>query len=441
MPTRRNILRWSLASLTALLLPRRDPSLSVLAGGGPTPPGDPSRLSNLDSPPPDLGAFGDREDEAFWGAVRKHFLLEPGVVYLNNGSLGPPPLPVLRDLAAFTRELAGDPSEKMWGPLGNRIEEVRAKVASLVGASPDDIALTHNTTEGIGTVGMGLGLQSGDEVITTDQEHPGGGGVWQYLETRGIRRTAVSLPMPPEPIDSLPDRLEAALTPRARVLALPHLTFGSGHLLPLAEIAALARKRSLLLAVDGAHPPGMLPVDLKSLGCDTYASSSHKWLLSPPGTGFLYVRAEARERIAPRLFTGTGFAGKTARRYDDFGTRNLAEVLAQGSAVDFHLKVGPARVHRRIQALTHHLREGLRSLPRVRILTPSGRAGEGGLTAFAAEGLRHDALLTRLGAKGRFVLRPVPELDAIRVSTGIYNSPADLDLLLEALRATLDSSA
>src|SRR6185436_6796013 len=111
------------------------------------------------------------------------------------------------------------------------------------------------------------------------------------------------------------EKLSAAFTPKTRVLALPHVTFGTGHLLPLQEAAALAKQRAVPLCVDGAHPPGMMPVNLQALGCATYASSSHKWLLSPPGTGTLFVAPEARQRIAPQIFTGTGFTGKTARRY------------------------------------------------------------------------------------------------------------------------------
>ena len=382
---------------------------------------------------PDLAPFGDRDDEPFWAAVRGNFALDPGIVYLNNGSLGPVPLPVLGDLASYSRELAANPSERMWGPLGSRLEEVRARLAALVGAGADDVALTRNTTEGIGTVGLGLELKPGDEVVQTDQEHPGGAGVWQFLETRGVRRINVPLPLPPEPMAAFLERLEGAMTPKTRALALPHVSFGTGHVLPLAEIASLARARSVPLCVDGAHPPGMLPVDLGRLDCATYASSSHKWLLSPPGTGFLMVGAATRERIAPRIFTGTGFAGRTARRYDDFGTRNLAEVLAQGSAVEFHRRVGSPRAFGRIRALTSRLREGLEKIPRVRLLTPAGPGGSGGLTSFIVPGIRHDDLLRRLGERGHFVLRAVPELDAIRVSTGIYNTFGEIDLLLGAL--------
>lgn len=416
--SRRSLLRWGLQSVAALPLTRR---LSPLLAALP------------EIPLPDLASFKDRDDAEFWQAVRRCFPLDPQVVYLNNGSLGPTPLPVLRSLADLTREIASDPSEKMWGPLGNRLEEVRGKAAALLGVAPDDVALTRNTTEGISTVGLGLGLTPGDEVITTDQEHPGGAGVWQFLEGRGVRRVTVPVPLPPAPWESFLEKLEAALTARTRVLALPHLTFGSGHLLPLREAATLAKQHRLPLCVDGAHPPGMLPVDLQSLGCATYASSSHKWLLSPPGTGTLFVAAEIRERLAPRVFTGTGFTGKTARRYDDFGTRNLAEVLAQGAALDFHRAIGPERAWRRIQLLTGHLRKGLQSIPRVRILTPLESGRSGGLTTFALKGIPHDRALELLGKEAHFVLRAIPELDAIRVSTGIYNLPEELDLLLSAV--------
>lgn len=422
---RRSLLRWGLAGLAALPAIRRA-AASVPAGGDESP---------------ELSGFGEREDEPFWEAVRRCFRFDPGVVYLNNGSLGATPVSVLRDLAAFAADLAGSPSEKMWGPLGARLETVRKSLAGLVGVAPDDVALTRNTTEGVGTVALGLGLKAGDEVITTDQEHPGGAGAWQYLESLGIVRTQVALPLPPDSPDLLLERLEQALSPRTRVLALPHVTYGTGHLLPLREIAALARARSALLCVDGAHPPGMLPVDVAALGCDTYASSSHKWLLAPPGTGLLVVRDGARARIAPRLFTGTGFTQSAARRYDDFGTRNLAEVLAQGSAAEFHRKIGAERAGRRIRSLAAHLRKGLLAVPRAQLLTPAAPGASGGLTTFRMEGMSQDAVASALARRAHFVVRPVPELDAIRISTGLHNSFAELDLFLGALREVARSNS
>jgi len=393
-----------------------------------------SILAAGEAPLPDLTRFAARDDEEFWQAVRSCFGLDPAIVYLNNGSLGPTPLPVLRSLVANDREIASNPSEKMWGPVGNRLEEVRAKAAALLGVGPDDVALTRNTTEGISTVGLGLGLGAGDEVITSDQEHPGGSGVWQFLETRGVRRITVPVPLPPAPWESFLEKLSAAFTPKTKVLALPHVTFATGHLLPLREAAALARQRGVPLCVDGAHPPGMLPVKLQDMGCATYASSSHKWLLSTPGTGTLFVAPEFRPRIAPEVFTGSGFTGKTARRYDDYGTRNVAPVLAQGEALDFHQQVGPERVWRRIQMLSGHLRSGLQSIPKVRLLTPLETGRSAGLTTFTLQGMPHTRVLELLAAKAHFVLRAVPELDAIRVSTGIYNTPSELDLLLTALK-------
>ena len=393
-----------------------------------------SILAAGEAPLPDLTRFAARDDEEFWQAVRSCFGLDPVIVYLNNGSLGPTPLPVLRSLVANDREIASNPSEKMWGPVGNRLEEVRAKAAALLGVGPDDVALTRNTTEGISTVGLGLGLGAGDEVITSDQEHPGGSGVWQFLETRGVRRITVPVPLPPAPWESFLEKLSAAFTPKTKVLALPHVTFATGHLLPLREAAALARQRGVPLCVDGAHPPGMLPVKLQDMGCATYASSSHKWLLSTPGTGTLFVAPEFRPRIAPEVFTGSGFTGKTARRYDDYGTRNVAPVLAQGEALDFHQQVGPERVWRRIQMLSGHLRSGLQSIPKVRLLTPLETGRSAGLTTFTLQGMPHTRVLELLAAKAHFVLRAVPELDAIRVSTGIYNTPSELDLLLTALK-------
>src|SRR6185369_2518526 len=198
--SRRSVLGWGMGSFAALPLAQ---SLSSL-------------LAAAESPLPDLTRYAARDDEEFWQAVRRCFALDPAIVYLNNGSLGPSPLPVLRSLVANDREIASNPSEKMWGPVGTRLEEVRGKAAALLGAGPDDVALTRNTTEGISCVGLGLGLTAGDEVITSDQEHPGGSGVWQFLETRGVRRVTVPVPIPPAPWESFLEKLSAAFTPKTR---------------------------------------------------------------------------------------------------------------------------------------------------------------------------------------------------------------------------------
>ncbi|MCI0656700.1 MAG: aminotransferase class V-fold PLP-dependent enzyme, partial [Acidobacteria bacterium] len=190
-PSRRSVLHWGIGSLAALPLAQSLPSL----------------LAASDTPIPDLARFAGRDDEEFWKAVRSCFALDPSIVYLNNGSLGPIPLSVLRSLVANNREIAMNPSEMMWGPVGNRLEEVRGKAAALLGVGPDDMALTRNTSEGVSCVGLGLGLTAGDEVITTDQEHPGGSGVWHFLETRGIRRVTIQVPIPPAPWESFLEKL------------------------------------------------------------------------------------------------------------------------------------------------------------------------------------------------------------------------------------------
>lgn len=387
----------------------------------------------------DLSATGD--GPAAWRRVRQEFQLNPGLVHFNTGSVGAAPRVVTDAVGRYLAQLEGNPNVNTWGPLGSRMEVVRTAAAEFLGADLAEVAVTRNTTEGMNAVATGLDLEPGDEVLTTNQEHGGGMVCWQWLRRhRGIKVNYLEMPNPVTSKAQLLRLVEQHLTARTRVCSLMHIDTITGLQYPLAEIAAITRPKDILLVCDGAHAPGMLRVDVKALGVDTFASSSHKWLLAPKGSGLLYVRKGVQDRVHPVLLhDGYGVYSASS------GTRDVPHILGHGVAIDFHNTLGRERIEARVRQLGARLRGHLEQIPRLRVLTPSAPELCGGIVTVAIDGLAaavvHDRLydehdiLVKV-AQGTYAYvegRKGESYNALRISTHIYNDEAEVDLLASLL--------
>jgi len=378
-----------------------------------------------------------RDESGFWARVRKEFLLNPSLVHLNTGTLGATPRGVLDAISAWMYELEGDPASNVFGAMGNKMEEVRGKAAEFLGARLEEIVLTENTTSGMNAVAQGLSsiLRPGDEVLTTHHEHPGGSICWEYLvKHQGVKLVQIPMPAPAKDKSQILQLISDHITPRTRVCSFSHVETITGLQMPLAEIAAITRPREILLVCDGAQAPGMLRIDVKALGVDTYASSSHKWMLAPKGSGLLYIRKEAQERIQP-LVLSTGYNAYTAAS----GTRNVAQILGHGLTMDFHNAIGRDRVEARCRALSNHLRRRLGEISALKLLTPTQDELSSGIATFALRTGKNQQIYERLHSKHDILVKvvPKPEYNALRFSTHVYNREEDLDRTADVLAAML----
>lgn len=378
------------------------------------------------------------QDEEFWGVVRAQFPLRREPLYLNNGTMGPSPYVVIDAVASELEEVDRAGRYGGW-------EAAREKIAAFVNAEVTEISLTHNVTEGINVVACGLALSRGDEVIMTDHEHVGNALPWL---ARGRRDGIVIRTFTPAPTASETlNRVNDLITKRTRVIAVPHITCTTGHVLPAREISALGRTKRILVMIDGAHTPGMMVCDLHALGCDFFASCCHKWMMGPKGTGFLYVRRESLDLLEPYWVGGGSDAGWDIRkgtvqfRADahrfDFASQSSALYVGVGAAVDFLGQLGMENVHGRGKMLALRLRRGLEDLGgKVEILTPEEEGSHASVVGFRLRAIPYDALYTHLLEKKKIITRMVPEngINCNRVSTHIYNSPAEVDRVLEAIR-------
>lgn len=383
-------------------------------------------------PPPTLL---DTNPDRYWADLRRQWLLAPDHINLNCGSVGCSPLPVLNAVIdhLLSAEEFREPAYPWFGYEENpKLRELRDALAAYLHCKRDELALVRNATEGNNVVCNGLDLKAGSEVLLTDQEHPGGRCCWEQKAARyGITLNTVTLPRPPASVDEVVERFAKALTPRTQVVVLSHITTATGLVLPVKEICRLARDRGVLSHVDGAHAIGQIPLDLHDLGCDFYASSPHKWLLAPKGTGTLYVREELLERLWVTIATvGWRDHALKAYRFSNFGTSNLSVMIGLKAALDFHRTLGPDRVYARIHQLASRVRDRLKEYPQIRLTNASTDGFYAGMVSF--EPVKGDLKRVQAELAARNV-RVAGNPDRLRVATHIFTQSTELNTFFDAV--------
>ena len=389
------------------------------------------------------------EDEApdgvYWEEIRKLYDFEDRFIMMNNGTLGPMPRPVFNTLTRYFQVQATNPYDG-YNYLPAIRESVRTKLAAFVNASPDEVAITSNTTEGLNFVINGLDLKEGDEVLMSNLEHPGHVGPWKLKEKRaGIRIKEVPLSPTARSVEEIVGAFAAAITPRTRVISISHTVFITGLIMPLKELSQLAHDKGLLILADSAHGIGMLDLDMKALGIDFFASSPYKWLGAPTGVGLLYVRKEAIDKVHPTVVS-TGWENNAkASKLDPSGQRSDAILYALDEALNFNSRIGKTRIERRIKVLSARLKQELAKVPGVKVHTPLDPYLSAGRTAFSMGGSHEVRLVDYLREKYNLVVRttgnPKAGTFGIRVSTPIYISTREVDMVVEGARTLLGHKA
>ena len=313
--------------------------------------------------------------------------------------------------------------------------QAREAAARLVGAGPDDVALTQNTTHGMNLGVSSLNWRDGDEAVSVATEHPGCLAPLHNLKRRhGVETRLVEPPVTPEKIGAL-------LTPKTRLVALSHVDWTNGAVLPLEEICALARESGVMTLVDGAQSVGNIEVDAPATGADMYAFTGHKWVLGPEGMGAFYVRPGL-----PAHSPNVGFMSiPSPADYDPQGDYELRpdarrfEASTMSAALAAGFAAAATAVHERGSAGFAEIRDKadrlanlLSELPHVTIRSP--RPAQSGLVSFEIEGVDPGQAIERLREQ-RFILRYVPGPGTyIRASTHLFNTDGELEALTEAVR-------
>lgn len=385
--------------------------------------------------------YGWLQDESpdgkYWEGICKHFLFQDDLIMMNNGTLGPMPKPVFNTLMKYFKVQTTNPYD-CYNFFPSLKGEVRNKLASFIGASPDEVAINRNTTEGMNLIAGGVDLKEGDEILITSMEHPAGLYPWKMKEKRnGITLTEVPIGVPPKNVDEIINTFEKYITDKTKVISISHTVFISGLIFPLKEISELAHSRDILIAADSAHGMGMLDLDVHELGIDLLASSPYKWCGAPTGCGLLYVRKEVQDKIWPTI-ASSGWDRDTATRFETLGQRADPLIFALGEAMNFQNKIGRERIERRIKALARHLKDGLNSISGVRLHTSMDPYLSAGLTAFSIEGVDPGFIVDYVREKYNIVIRTIgrdrDHTRGVRVSTHIFTNHKHVDMLLEGVK-------
>ena len=383
-------------------------------------------------PMPDLKLL-DAAPETYWKRLRdEQFFLPDWRAYMNNGSLGVAPRPVVAAVAEYLERGAGMIGSEYprWGY--ELMESHRKEAAAYLGCAFENLAITHNATEAMSMVAQGLDLASGDEILMTDQEHTGGKGAWLLREARhGLRVRTVEIPLPPRDSAQLVDRLIGAIGPKTRVLSFSGILTTTGLVMPVREICRAARAKGVITLVDGAHMHGQIPFRIDELECDFLAGSPHKWLFAPPGCGLLYIRDEMLDRLWPTVTTEAWTnRGLKAARFMQVGTNSRAVLEGMGAGIRFAQGIGPDRVYRRIHELARRARTLAAAIPELELLTPDDDRLYGGLVAFRIP----KPIFARFAKKAAAEKMWIYGSDLMRIATHVHTRPQDVDRFFALLR-------
>jgi isopenicillin-N epimerase len=398
-------------------------------------------------PPLPPATLLESDPERYWAELRRQWLLAADHINLNCGSVGCTPLPVLRAMIDHTlyAEEYREPAYPWFGYEENtRLAELREALAAFLHAKKDELAIVRNATEANNAVCNGLDLKPGDEVLLTDQEHPGGHCSWDQKAQRfGVKLNYVTLPKPPASKEQIVELFARALTPKTRIVCFSHITTVTGVILPAKEICALARERGVLSHVDGAHAIGQVPLDLHDIGCDFYGTSPHKWLMAPKGTGVLYIREERLKDLWVNIATANwNNYDMKAYRFSWFGTSNLSVMVGLKAALDFHKEIGSERIYARMHALAKQVRDRVARYPRVKIVNASADEFYGGLVSFepvppVPVGATTGGLKKIADECAARNIRIAGGPERIRIATHIFTQPTELNAFYDALDAGL----
>jgi isopenicillin-N epimerase len=393
-----------------------------------------AQLQALPSKLPERSQYESNED-AYWSEMRKQFLIPADEVYLNNGTVGSSPAPVLRAVfegyEACEKLNEADPEDyPIWGYAA--WNQFRDPLAAFVGCDRNEIALLRNATEANSYVGNGVDLKTGDEVLMTDQEHPGGEMPWHLRAKRyGIVVKKVTLPKPVESPAQVLNLFNDAITPRTRVMFFSHISTVTGVVLPAKELCALARSKGILSAVDGAHVPGMMRLNVRELGCDMYSSSPHKWLQAPKGSGFLFVRDEVIDRVWNTIAT-EGWDEKEIRaeRFQRIGSSNVPALWGLRASIQLANEIGMDRIERRHRYLCDYILGEMIKRGAVSWTSPDA-AMRCGIATVNVAPLPRMGLENWMWKEKKIRIRG-GDPHKLRLSTPYYVSRADIDRFLDA---------
>jgi len=381
------------------------------------------------------------EDERFWFEIQQAFTVDRSIVNLNNGGVSPSPAIVQE---AMKRHLdysnTAPPPYALWQILEPQKEGTRKRLGRAFGCDPEEIAITRNASEGLQTCQFGFDLQRGDEVLTTTQDYPRMLATFdQRARREGIVVKKISIPVPAEEPGEVVELYRKAITPKTKLILVSHMINLTGQILPVRQLSELGRERRIPVIVDGAHTFAHFEFDQADLGCDYYATSLHKWLFAPHGTGMLYVRKDKIRGLWP-LMAAPGEMDADIRKYEEIGTHPAANHLAIAEALTFHEGIGPKAKEERLRFLRDRWANRLLAHGGIKLHTSLKPGLSCGIGTVQVPGVETPKLAQYIWDKHRIFVTPIvhPEFEGLRVTPSVYTTLEEIDRFCEVMEEVVE---
>jgi selenocysteine lyase/cysteine desulfurase len=377
-------------------------------------------------------------EEDFWYYIQQSFTVSPGLINLNNGGVSPAPIPVQEAVKRFYDYSNEAPSYYMWRILDQGREPLRKNLAKHAGCDAEEIAINRNSSEGLETVIFGLQLKAGDEIVAAKQDYPNMVNAYNQRQKRdGIKMVWINLELPSEDENYLANQYIKAFTPKTKIVHITHIINWNGQILPVKKIAQEAHKRGIEVIVDGAHSFAHFDFKIPDLECDYFASSLHKWLFAPIGSGMLYVKKEKIKNIYPLFATSDDPLKGDIRKFENLGTRPFFIEQAIGKALEFHEMIGSERKEKRLHYLKNYWMEKVKNVPKVKLNTSLNPKWGCAIGNVGIEGKKPAELDSFLFDKYKIhtVAIEWENISGVRITPNVYTTIANLDLLVEGITA------
>lgn len=399
-----------------------------------------SRRTFVKTIPPLLGSLYlpplPHFDSTDWQNIKSLYGIDKyPYLHLNSGSAGIMPTLVIQQLDKLTDQMNQSPPYEFWDGLKELRYTNRKRLAKLIGAKADEVSVVRNTTEAVNLVVFGTQIHSGDEWICASSDYPYGvGAMDQVAKTQGVKINKIPL----DDVDTISDdaiinRYAEAITPKTKLVLLSHMTFREGRILPVKKITKLAHAQGAKVLLDAAHTYAHIDHDVKDLGVDYYATSLHKWLTAPHGTGLLYINESEVDSINPPLPHIEGDNGMD--KFYHLGTRAFQDIAGLEYALTFQDVIGFKKKRKRLKELSDYWTGQVADISRLKFHTPLGKGESGAVVAFSLEGIGGSTMLKLLydeyGIHAK--VSGYPRKSFIRITPNLFTLESDLDKLVTAI--------
>ncbi len=380
------------------------------------------------------------------GQLRKQIPACERTIYVNTGWSGPSPLPVVNAIKhRLDYEMDQGPTSPHVYDSGREIQvKAREAVAQLLNASPEEICLTKNTTEGLNIVINGLPWHRGDEIITCNLEHSSVL-VPSYFQVRRHSVVVKVLPIATdEGWDVILGKIEAALTKRTKLVFLSHIQYTCGLRMPVNEIRQMTKERGIMLLLDGAQTAGHISLDMKDIDCEFYSIPGHKWLLGSEGAGALYIRKERIQEVEPMQVASKAVLPSNDLHQFQPNTSSIDKFLLTSNSTALHVglmeaikfiqEIGLEEIEQRNLDLAASMKQALQEIPGIEVLSPMDRQSSSGLVSFSIDGVDPNYAVSYLWEQHRIVARAVSYPSCVRVSLHFFNTEEEVHKILQAVQ-------